>query len=1114
MEITLPVFVNSEPVHGDKEQTFNAQLLFEPKVYGQDTSLQRAMQKLSRKARIELDHRGRGWDHLPLAKMMLNPEIQSQRLKLNLNLKSNQVRFTAFLVIFQLADRLVAFAPHLRDVWFQVDSLARLDQRATEVYQQYFLKKVDDANLRREFVESRSLQGQAWLSSIDIDVPLNQKSPQDNVKELMALWDEEKLDGANELQKVGRCLDWSYPDDLERAIGRDDDASELERLLELPDSRSVLIVGPHLVGKTNLIQEAVYRRLDKRQRKNRANKNTWLLSPQRLISGMMYVGQWENRLLAILDEARKRKLVLYFDDLLGLFNAGKSRDSDLCVADLLRNAIQSRSIRVVAEITPEALEILNQTDRSFADLFHVHRLQPLGQHQMFKLLVEAQTQAEARHRCWFESDVLPKIIDLTERYQRTAAFPGKAVRILKQLAVRRSRHNISVDDVYSTFANSTGLNLKLVKDDIQLHHDDVLASLHARIVGQEEAIKACADVVAVAKARLNDPNRPLATMLFLGPTGVGKTETAKALTDFLFESRDALIRFDLNQFKSSYSAALLVGTPDRPEGLLTQSIRQRPFCVLLLDEVEKAHPNVLEVLLQVLGEGRLTDAQGRMTDFTNCIIIMTSNLGTGTASRQIGYTSNESNSRYVTAARNFFRPEFFNRIDRIIPFHALSAEQIHQIADGLMRDVIAREGLARRSCVLQVEPAALENISRQGFHPELGARAMRRAIEQQFVAPVSRRLAEIVSDSPTVISASADHDKIRVEVDQLENKNPVSHWDLQPEPTKTVKAAHAFVQRIKDSFLADRPSGEITSSGISPELLHYYAVDEQLNQFVTKLKDFESMLELQDSQPAVPQIRSAFRNTGNEIDDLRRVLAADDIDSYLSEISFKEDRDGKKTVATARQLQSEAALLDLIISGNPNDRCWFVIKMDGRDTARGTGLIMRKLALAYMVLFKNTLGFDVKLESIDPVNEHGTLVSVMEIAGPAAIAIAQREAAPNLYFDHAGRLLLFQTAILPADWVEDGKIDVALRKAFQVRFSKVGENRTEMSDDARQTTEYYDPFKIEPMSRVYHSSGKTIDFRTKTTMDQWPDSNQLYDLLIRGLEYPPEFKTQTQPAVK
>ena len=1107
MEVTLPVFVNSEPVHGEKELTFSAQLLFEPKIQGQDTSLQRAMQKLNRRTRVELDHLGRAWDHSMLAKISLNPEIQTQRLKLNLDLKSSQARFIVFLVIVKLGDRLVAFSPHLRDVWFQIDSLARLEQRAAEVYQQFFIKTENDANDRKKLVEMRSLHGQAWISSIDIDVPLNQKSPQDNVRELMALWDEDQLDGGQELQKVGRCLDWLYPDELQRALGRENDAAELERLLELPDRRSILIVGPHLVGKTNLIHEVVFRRLEKRQKKHRINKNTWLLSPQRLISGMMYVGQWENRLLAILDESRKRKHILYFDDLLGLFNAGKSRDSDLCVADLLRNAIQSRSVRVIAEITPEAHEILNQTDRSFADLFHVHRMQPIGQDQMFKLLVEAQASEEVQHRCWFNLDVLPKIVDLTERYQRTAAFPGKAVRILKQLAVRRSRHNISLEDVYANFANTTGLSLRLVKDDTQIRRDDILAAMHARIVGQEDAIDACADVVAIAKARLNDPVRPLATLLFLGPTGVGKTETAKALTDFLFESREALIRFDLNQFKSSYSASLLVGTPDRPEGLLTQSIRQRPFCVLLLDEVEKAHPDVLEVLLQVLGEGRLTDAHGRTTDFTNCIIIMTSNLGTGTATRQIGYAANESSSRYVAAARNFFKPEFFNRIDRIIPFHPLSVEQVRHIADGLMRDVVAREGLARRSCVLQVEPAALHSIAQKGFHPELGARAMRRAIEQEFVAPVSRRLAEIVSDSPTVISASADSGQLHVQVEPLENELPVSHWNIEPDPHQTAVAANEFVNRIRNTFLATRPSGEITSDGISPDLLHYYAVDEQLNQFIARVKDFELTLESIETKAAVPQIRTSFRNTGNDIDDLRRLLAADDIDAYIAEVSFDDDPGGKKTVNAAQKLQSEAALLDLIVSGDANEHCWFVIKMDGRETLRGSGLIIRKLTMAYMALFKNTLGFEVSLQSVSPSNQHGSLIAAMEVAGPAAFAVASREASPNLYFDHAGRMLLLQTAILPNDWVINGEITSGLQKAFQVRFSNPAGN-------GPTGTNLDNPFKIDPMCRVYHSSGKTIDFRTKQTLEKWPDAAQLYDLLIGGLERPPEFAHAIQPIDK
>jgi ATP-dependent Clp protease ATP-binding subunit ClpC len=1107
MEVTLPVFVYSEPVYGQREHSFNAQLLFQPKVRGQDTSLQRAIQKLTRRARVEVDQLGRHWDHTSFAQLLLNPDTQTQRLKLDLDLKSRRVRFNVFLVIFQMGNRLVAFSPQLRQVWFQLDTISRLQERATEVYAKFFRQQLQQTDQPKISVESVSLTGQAWVSTIDIDVTINQKSPAESVKDLLALWDEEKLDGAVELQKTGRCLDWMYPEDLQRALGREDEANELERLLDLPDNRSVLIVGPHLVGKTNLIHEAVFRRTEKRQRKHRNSKNVWLLSPQRLISGMIYVGQWENRLLAILAEARRRRHTLYFDDLLGLFHSGKSRDSDLCVADLLRNAIQSRSIPVIAEITPDALEILNQLDRSFVDLFHIQRLDPLPLDQMFNLLVDVKTQCEVQHRCWFDLDVLPKIIDLTQRYQRTAAFPGKAVRVLKQLSVRQSRHHIGVDDLYTTFKNSTGLSLKLVQDSRRIRREEILDKLHARIVGQDEAIESCSDIVAVAKARLNDPNRPLATMLFLGPTGVGKTETAKALTEFLFDSPDAMIRFDLNQYKSSYSAAILVGTALRPEGLLTQSVSQRPFCVLLLDEVEKAHPDVLEVLLQVLGEGRLTDARGRTTDFSNCIIIMTSNLGTGTASRQIGYTANESRQSYVNAARKFFRPEFFNRIDRIIPFHPLSLEQIRQIADGLMRDVIAREGLARRSCVLQVEPAALQEIADEGFHPELGARAMRRAIEQQFVAPVSRRLAEIVSDSPTVISASAGRDQLRVNVQPLENQQPVSHWNIDPDPQQLSAAAEAFINRVKQSSLSHRPQGEISASGISPELLHYYAVDEQLNQFVARFKEFEADLKSKSVLDSVPQIKSAFRNTRSAPQGVRSLLAADDVETYLSEVSYRDDKNEKRTVELARQLQSEAALLDLMISGDANEHCWFVIKMDGRIASRPSGMLFNRLTDAYMVMFKDTLGFDVQLQTID-TDEKGGMINVLSIAGPAAIEIASREAMPSLYFDAAGRLYLLQIAILPQSWVDQNGIESAVNRAYAARFEPKKDEAV-VSNEALSNGESSDsenPFKIVPMSRVYHATGKTIDFRTQTTLDQWPDATQLYQLMIGGLERPAEFK--------
>src|SRR5262249_10096451 len=268
----------------------------------------------------------------------------------------------------------------------------------------------------------------------------------------------------------------------------------------------------------------------------------WLISPQRLISGMSYVGQWEARLLAILRHAKKRHHVLYFDDLVGLFLAGISAVATLSAAQVMKPYLERRDVRVVGEITPEGLRVLQERDRSFADVFHVLPIREPSDADTLQILIGAQRRLEGKHRCGFDLDVLPTVIDLQRRYERTAAFPGKAARMLTRLAVKAEADQqasgykkeepqdpfapasvVPRDGVLTEFRAQSGPSLAFLARRARLDRDEIMGALKAQVIGQEEAVEAAADVIAVAKARLNDPDRPLAAFLFLGPTGVGKT---------------------------------------------------------------------------------------------------------------------------------------------------------------------------------------------------------------------------------------------------------------------------------------------------------------------------------------------------------------------------------------------------------------------------------------------------------------------------------------------------------------------------------------------------------------------------------------------------------------
>jgi len=315
--------------------------------------------------------------------------------------------------------------------------------------------------------------------------------------------------------------------------------------------------------------------------------------------------------------------------------------------------------------------------------------------------------------------------------------PGAAPRLL--------RTQVGAEEIAEVVARATGIPVSKL---MQGERDKLLQmedKLHQRVVGQTEAITAVANAIRRSRAGLGDPNRPTGSFLFLGPTGVGKTELCKALAGFLFDSQDHLIRVDMSEFMEKHSVARLIGAPPgyvgyEEGGHLTEAVRRKPYAVLLLDEIEKAHPDVFNVLLQVLDDGRLTDGQGRTVDFKNTVIVMTSNIGSPIIQSMVGRDSEDIKDAVTAELKNYFRPEFLNRIDETVVFHALDAKHIEAIA--AIQIKVLQERLAKMDLELQVSPAALAELAKVGFDPVFGARPLKRAIQQRIENPLSKLLLE------------------------------------------------------------------------------------------------------------------------------------------------------------------------------------------------------------------------------------------------------------------------------------------------------------------------------------------------------------------------------------
>jgi ATP-dependent Clp protease ATP-binding subunit ClpB len=302
---------------------------------------------------------------------------------------------------------------------------------------------------------------------------------------------------------------------------------------------------------------------------------------------------------------------------------------------------------------------------------------------------------------------------------------------------------VGAEEIAEVVARATGIPVSRL---MQGERQKLLAmedALHQRVIGQDEAVRLVSDAIRRSRAGLADPNKPYGSFMFLGPTGVGKTELCKALAGFLFDSEDHLIRIDMSEFMEKHSVARLIGAPPgyvgyEEGGYLTEAVRRKPYAVILLDEVEKAHPDVFNVLLQVLDDGRMTDGQGRTVDFRNTVIVMTSNLGSSIIQNMAGDEYNLVKIAVMSEVKTFFRPEFVNRIDEVVVFHALDDANVRAIA-GIQVQRLAQR-LAAQDIQLEVSEAALNEIAAAGFDPTFGARPLKRALQSQVENPLSRKL--------------------------------------------------------------------------------------------------------------------------------------------------------------------------------------------------------------------------------------------------------------------------------------------------------------------------------------------------------------------------------------
>jgi ATP-dependent Clp protease ATP-binding subunit ClpC len=610
-----------------------------------------------------------------------------------------------------------------------------------------------------------------YVSILDVDVyppsPLPQRSPHtfsgsaiagaaSKSESESALEREERRRrrrlSATTLRAVARNLSHAADDDtLERAFGREGLVRALAEELASREGLALVLTGPSGVGKTAVVHE-VTRRLAEHARLSGQRRDVWRMDGGRFIAGMKYVGQWEARARLLCEELVETADVLHADDLASLVWAGRTSDSDNNLARFLEPHLARGELTVLAESTRERLEVVREQAPTFAALFRVVEVPALGERDtllaLLGVLRDLEAEGDSGQPPRLSPAALEAVVSGVRRFHPTDPLPGPAVRLLRRILAGPGKaeptgRRFDVPDVLEALLAETGLPPFVVGTARVRPREEVRQDLLAMIAGQPEAVDAVADVVMTLQAGLGDPGKPLANLLFVGPTGVGKTETAKALARYLFGSDDRLVRFDMSELASPDSIGRLVGEAGGLESELAVALRSQPFRVILFDEVEKAHPRVFDALLQLLGEGRLTDPGGRTADARQSVIIMTSNLGVREAAARPGFLgggAGDGGQHYLGAVRAFFRPEFFNRIDRIVPFRALDRSALRIVVEHALGDLLSRRGIQRGNVMVDVEPALLDLLVEQAYDPRYGARPLRRTLERQLTVPLAHHL--------------------------------------------------------------------------------------------------------------------------------------------------------------------------------------------------------------------------------------------------------------------------------------------------------------------------------------------------------------------------------------
>ncbi len=606
---------------------------------------------------------------------------------------------------------------------------------------------------------------------------------------------------------------------LDPVIGREDEIKRVMQILNRRTKNNPVIIGEAGVGKTAIAEGLAQKIVAGDVPENLKEKRVLALDMGAMVAGSKFRGEFEERLKAVMDEIKRAKgeIIVFIDEIHQVMGAGAAEGA-IDASTMMKPALARGELQCVGACTLDDYRQHIEKDPALERRFAPVYVDEPSVEDTIEMVKGLRPRYEAHHKVKISDEAIEAAVRLSDRYISDRYLPDKAIDLIDEAAskhvieaqtmppeVRRlqervdklareaeaaaqraeyeaaahiktelesiraeyegiraqweAEHVVSINveesDIAELVAKTTGIPVARMMEGESEKLLQMEERLHERVIGQEEAIRAISEAIRRARAGLKDPRRPIGSFIFLGPTGVGKTELARALAAFMFDDEDAMVRMDMSEYQERHTVSRLIGAPPgyvgyEEGGQLTELVRRRPYRVVLFDEIEKAHPEVFNVLLQILEDGRLTDGHGRTVDFRNTVVIMTSNLGTEEFQRPaLGFVPSDKPSRsekerqksaVEKALRQAFRPELLNRIDETIVFDPLTEDDLKQIVELLLRDV--RERLAERHIGLELTEAAKAALVKEGFDPVFGARPLRRTIERRVANPLSRRILE------------------------------------------------------------------------------------------------------------------------------------------------------------------------------------------------------------------------------------------------------------------------------------------------------------------------------------------------------------------------------------